>query len=111
MYTRGGIKCDKTDITHSVKGWSDEGIARFNALFDQVKKDRAGKPDFEMDWLEARHRAQAEDGVTPKKRKRQPTQARSELFESNNEDDISPIPNAEGPVEGSESDTDSKNDS
>ena len=57
MYTRGGIKCDKTDITHSVKGWSDEGIARFNALFDQVKKDRAGKPDFETDWLEARHRA------------------------------------------------------
>ncbi len=55
-----------------------------------------------MDWLEARHRAQTEDGVTPKKRKCQPTQARSELFESENEDDIAPIGNAEAPVEGSE---------
>ena len=30
LYTRGGIKYDKTDMTQSIKGWSDEGIARFN---------------------------------------------------------------------------------
>jgi len=98
LYTRGGIKYDKTDKTQAVKGWSDEGIARFNALFDQVKQDRANYPDFEKEWLEARHRAQVEDGVTPKKRKRQPTQARSELFESDDDDDIAPTATEE-PVE------------
>jgi hypothetical protein len=41
LYTRGGIKYDKMDMTKSVKGWSEEGIARFNALFDQVIADRA----------------------------------------------------------------------
>ncbi len=90
LYTRGGIKYDKTDVTQSVKGWSDEGIARFNELFDQVKKDRAANPGFERKWLEARKSAQEEEGATAKKRKRQPTQARSELFESDNDDDIAP---------------------
>ena len=46
LYTRGGIKYDKTDMTQSVKGWSKEGIAHFNALFDQVIADRAANPDF-----------------------------------------------------------------
>jgi hypothetical protein len=105
LYTRGGIKYDKTDVTQSVKGWSDEGISRFNELFDQVKKDRAANPGFERKWLEARKSAQEEEGATAKKRKRQPTQARSELFESDNDDDIAPIAD-EAPVgdSGSESD-------
>ena len=51
LFTRGGIKYDKTDKTQAVKGWSDEGIARFDALFDQVKQDRANYPDFEKEWL------------------------------------------------------------
>jgi hypothetical protein len=109
MYTRGGIKYERTDVTQSVKGWSDEGIARFNALFDHVKKDRAENPEFEREWLESRHRALAENGATPKKRKRQPTQARSELFESDNENEIVPTGNNE-PVEGSGSDTDDASD-
>jgi hypothetical protein len=46
LYTRGGIKYDKTDMTQSVKGWSEEGIAQFNALFDQVIADRAENPNF-----------------------------------------------------------------
>jgi hypothetical protein len=37
-----------------------------------------------------RRNKQAEEGATPKKRKLQPPQARSEFFESDNEDDIAP---------------------
>jgi hypothetical protein len=71
VYTRGGIKYDKTDMTQSVKGWSEEGIARFNALFDQVIVDCARNPNFERKcWLEARKSAQEEEGITEKKRKR-----------------------------------------
>jgi hypothetical protein len=78
LYTRRGIKYDKIDMTQPVKGWSEEGTARFNALFDQVIVDRARNPNFERKWLEARKSAQEEEGITEKKRKRQPTQARSE---------------------------------
>jgi hypothetical protein len=72
MYTRGGVKYNKMDITQSVKGWSQEGIVHFNALFDQVKRDHAGNPDFERNWLEAPHSTQAEEDATPQKRKCQP---------------------------------------
>jgi hypothetical protein len=42
MYTRGGVKYDKTaDITQWLKGWSHEGIVHFNTLFDQVKREHA----------------------------------------------------------------------
>jgi hypothetical protein len=102
LYTRGGIKYDKTDMTQSVKGWSEEGIARFNALFDQVLADRAESPNFEMKWLEARKSAQDEEGTTTaKKRKCQPTQARSEQLDSD-DDNIAPTA-TEAPVDsGSE---------
>ncbi len=67
VYTRGGIKYNKTSVTQPVKGWSAEGIVRFNTLFDLVKMDRAENPDFEMHWLAARPRAQAEEGAIPEK--------------------------------------------
>jgi hypothetical protein len=51
MYTRGGIKYENTKQKQSEKGWSADGIVRFNALFDQVKRDRAGNPNFEVNWL------------------------------------------------------------
>ena len=109
MYTRGGIKYDKTSVTQSVKGWSAEGIVRFNTLFDLVKCNRAENPDFERRWLAARRRTQAEDSATPKKRKLQQPQARSELFESENEDDIAPTATEE-PVDESGSETDEERD-
>jgi hypothetical protein len=62
VYTRGAIKYDKTSVTQLVKGWSAEGIVRFNTLFDLVKKDRRENPDFERHWLEARQRSQKEGG-------------------------------------------------
>jgi hypothetical protein len=64
VYTRGGIKYYKTSETQSVKGWSAEGIMRFNTLFDLVKRDRAENPDFERHWLEARTITQ-EEGEQP----------------------------------------------
>ena len=109
VYTRGGIKYNKTSVTQLVKGWSAEGIVRFNTLFDLVKTDRAENPDFERRWLAARQRAQAEEGATPKKRKLQQPQARSELFESENEDDVAPTATEE-PVDESGSDTDDETD-
>jgi hypothetical protein len=90
LYTRGGMKYDKTDMTQPVKGWSEEGIAHFNALFDQVIADCAGNPNFERKWLEARKSAQEEEAFTKKKRKRQPTQARLEQLESDDDNDIAP---------------------
>jgi hypothetical protein len=62
VYTRGGIKYDKTSVTQSVKGCSVEGIVHFNTLFDLVKRDRAENPDFERHWLEAQRSAQEEGG-------------------------------------------------
>jgi hypothetical protein len=61
VYTMGGIKYNKTNVTQSVKGWSAEGIMRFNTLFDLVKRDWAENPDFERRWLAARRGAQAEE--------------------------------------------------
>jgi hypothetical protein len=38
-------------------------------LFDQAKEDCTRNPKFERYWLEAKHKAQSEDGATPKKHK------------------------------------------
>ena len=48
-------------------------------------------------------------GATPKKRKMLPPEARSELFESEDEEDIAPTATEE-PVGGSESETDDETD-
>ena len=81
LYTRGGIKYKTANINHSVKGWSEEGLNRFNLLFDHVKQDRMDHESFELDWLESRREAQ-ESKSTPKRAKRQAVTTRSELFES-----------------------------
>jgi hypothetical protein len=54
-------------MTQSVKGWSEEGIARFNAIFDQVIADHARNPNFERKWLEARKRRTRRRGHHRKK--------------------------------------------
>lgn len=105
LYTSGGIKYDKADVTKAVKGWSDMGIERFNCLFEQVKQDRMANPNFERMWLVEIRRAQAENGPAPKKPKRQQTQARSELFESDEESNIATTAH-EGPVDESDNDGD-----
>ncbi len=47
---------------------SKEGIARFNALFDQMIADRAANPDFGRKWIEARKGAKEVAGTTTKNR-------------------------------------------
>jgi hypothetical protein len=105
VYTRGEIKYEKTSVTQPVQGWSAQGIVCFNMLFYLVKRDGGRKPNFERHWLEAGQKAQAEEGATPKKRKPQWPQAYSELFESDNKDDIAPTATKE-PVDGPDSETD-----
>ena len=38
-------------VTENDKGWTDAGIKRFNALFDQVEQDRKDNAKFDADWL------------------------------------------------------------
>ena len=33
------------------KGWTNEGIERFNTLFDEVKADRKANPSFVRTWI------------------------------------------------------------
>ncbi len=81
LYTRGGIKYDKFESKEGEKkGWSDDGILRFNELFAMVKLDRAANSNFEADWLEMRKATQAEEGAKVSKRKRTRVSATSELF-------------------------------
>ena len=48
-YTKGGYKYENdedTSTTGNRKGWSREGITRYNELFELVAADRAAHPDF-----------------------------------------------------------------
>lgn len=45
-YTRGGIKFSIERESPKAKGWSNEGIERFNVLFKRVKKDRRDHTKF-----------------------------------------------------------------
>ena len=58
-YTNGGKLQNKTATSQHNKGWSDEGLQRFNVLFDLVEKNRASPyaKQFEEDlrkWCEAK---------------------------------------------------------
>ena len=39
-YTNGGMSQGKVGTSQHNKGWSDEGLCRFNELFDLVEKNR-----------------------------------------------------------------------
>ena len=82
LYTRGGIKYHKYQSKDGEKqtGWSDDGIIRFNELFEMVKRDRTANSNFEAGWLKARKATQAEEGAGVSKHKRTRVAATSELF-------------------------------
>jgi hypothetical protein len=81
LYTRGGIKYQNYQSkVGERKGWSDDGIRRFNELYLMVKQDRMANSNFEAGWLEARKATQAEEGAGVVKRKRTRVSATSELF-------------------------------
>ena len=86
-YTRGGIsfKDDKMKVKEGVKGWSKEGILRFNEIYKKITKDRKQHPEFITKWLE-------EEKVNfsgQKKRKRKNVEmlpvAKHELFSDTDE--------------------------
>ena len=82
LYTRGGIKYHKYQSKDGEKqtGWSDDGIIRFNELFEMVKRDRTANSNFEAGWLKAQKATQAEEGAGVSKHKRTRVAATSELF-------------------------------
>ena len=50
-YTRGGLKNGGIGYIGIGKGWSFEGIYRFNQLFAFVRDDREEHPNFAKDWI------------------------------------------------------------
>ena len=84
-YTKGGIIYNKTVKNKDPKGWSAEGIERFNELYDKVKKDRKANKGFIKGWLKER-RAKLLHGTQASKRKRPQPQARIELMDSEGDD-------------------------
>ena len=82
LYTRGGIKyhTHQSREGERQKGWSDDGIIRFNELYEMVKRDRTANINFEASWLNARKETQAKEGAGVSKRKRTRVAATSELF-------------------------------
>ena len=53
-YTRGGLKNGKCRQIGIGKGWSMEGIFRFNKLVQFVRQDHFKNPDFVTNWLKSR---------------------------------------------------------
>ena len=96
-YTKGGMVYNKTVKNNDPKGWSAEGIKRYNELYASVKKDRKTNKMFTMNWLEKK-KANLLDAVQTRKRKRPQQQARIELL--NSEDDNSGNETASANVNG-----------
>jgi hypothetical protein len=84
-YTEGGIVYDKTVKNNHPKGWSAEGIKRYNKLYATVKEDPKSNKAFTINWLEER-KTNLLDAVQTRKRKRPQQQARIELLESEDDD-------------------------
>ena len=66
-YTRGGITYAAGNREDGQKGWSKEGILRFNALYDLVSEDRKKNPEFIKKWLES-ERENMSDGKRRRKK-------------------------------------------
>ena len=54
-YTDGG-KCSKQGRSHSLHGWDNAGLLRFNLLFDIIAKDRKleGRSMWEINYMQHR---------------------------------------------------------
>ena len=100
-YTRGGILYSSNSNRDDGKGWSNEGIERFNELFDLVRKDRKKHPGFIARFLEAQ-KASLEKKIQKAKRKLIDVPvARHELF-SDSEEEVEPPQKRMKPVESDE---------
>jgi hypothetical protein len=96
-YTKGGIVYDKTVKNNDPKGWSAEGILRYNKLYSMVKEDRKTNRSFTTNWLIKKKENQL-DVVQTRKRKCPQHQARIELLDS--EDDGSGNESASANING-----------
>jgi hypothetical protein len=85
-FTKGESVYDKTIKNNDPKGWSVEGIKRYNALYNTVKKDRRTHKTFTLNWL-AKRKVQLLDEVQNQNRKQPQQQAQIKLLDS--EDDNS----------------------
>jgi hypothetical protein len=84
-YTKGGIVYDKTVKNNDPKGWSAEGIKRYNKLYAKVKEDRKTNKTFAINWLEKR-KANLLKAVQTQKRNRPQQKAQIELLDSEDDD-------------------------
>ena len=50
------------------RGWKDEGVVRFNELFEKVKLDRAQNPTFNRQFVAAEHLHFAKTRKAPKRK-------------------------------------------
>jgi hypothetical protein len=53
-YTKGGIVYDIMVKNNDTKGWSAEGMKRYNELYATEKEDRKSNKAFTINWLEER---------------------------------------------------------
>jgi hypothetical protein len=67
------------------KGWSTDGIKRYNELYATVKKGGKTNKAFTINWL-AKRKANLLDVVQARKRKRPQQQARIEWLDSEDDD-------------------------
>jgi hypothetical protein len=77
-YTRGGIKLSSDKAPQKTKGWTKEGIERFNILFTRVKKDRTKQYKFDERFIKQK---KLEPPVESKKRKSETIQAAHSLWD------------------------------
>jgi hypothetical protein len=96
-YTKGGIVYDKMVKNNDPKGWSADGILRYNELYAMVKEDRKTNRSFTTNWLVKKKENQL-DAVQTRKRKHPQQQARIELLDS--EDDGSGNESASANING-----------
>ena len=92
-YTRGGITFshESNKEGDQQKGWTNEGILRFNELYELVSKDRKKNPGFVSDWLKMETEKFVGKRRRPKKDYTNIPVAKHELF-SDCEDTQEPSP-------------------
>ena len=98
-YTNGGRSKQEVASSQQNKGWSEQGLKRFNELFDKVKENRNAPQAKEF---EDNFKSYCEDKASSKKKRAKPLEqesfaVRHELFSNNEDDLVESIDNAEKP--------------
>ena len=86
-YTKGGLKYSAEDKISKTKGWTPEGIKRYNELFLLVKTDRLKRPTFMKKFKEEQKLA---INRTRKKQKRTSVKAVHSMWEDQQTNTVAP---------------------